>query len=85
MRYILPAARWGGCMGDAALVDYMVGILHDRWQKTPMGITAENVAERYGISREMQARASARLRLSMIAPISVLMLADRGSNFMEPM
>nr|HRL96640.1 acetyl-CoA C-acyltransferase [Comamonas denitrificans] len=30
------------------------GILHDPWQKMHMGITAENVAERYGISRQMQ-------------------------------
>jgi acetyl-CoA C-acetyltransferase len=41
-------------MGDATLVDYMLGILHDPWDKTHMGITAENVAERYGISREAQ-------------------------------
>jgi acetyl-CoA C-acetyltransferase len=29
-------------MGDAALIDYMVGILHDPWEKFHMGITAEN-------------------------------------------
>lgn len=52
--YILPAARWGARMGDSAVVDYMNGILHDPWQKIHMGVTAENVAARYGISREMQ-------------------------------
>lgn len=52
--YILPAARWGARMGDSAVVDYMNGILHDPWQKIHMGVTAENVADRYGITREMQ-------------------------------
>src|SRR6185369_5398779 len=52
--YLLPAGRWGARMGDAQMVDYMVGILHDPWEKFHMGITAENVAARYGISRAMQ-------------------------------
>jgi acetyl-CoA C-acetyltransferase len=52
--YIVPNLRWGARMGDAPLVDYMNGILHDPWQKIHMGITAENVAARYGISRSMQ-------------------------------
>ncbi|MFA7269370.1 MAG: acetyl-CoA C-acyltransferase family protein [Sterolibacterium sp.] len=52
--YILPAARWGARMGDTALVDYMTAILHDPWHRIHMGVTAENVAERYGITREMQ-------------------------------
>ena len=51
---ILAGARWGTRMGDATLVDYMLGILHDPWDKAHMGITAENVAERYHISREAQ-------------------------------
>ncbi len=52
--YFDQAARWGARMGDAKSIDYMLGILHDPWQKMHMGITAENVAERYHISREMQ-------------------------------
>jgi len=52
--YLMQAARWGARMGDTKLLDYMNGILHDPWQKVHMGITAENVAERYGITREMQ-------------------------------
>jgi acetyl-CoA C-acetyltransferase len=52
--YILPAARWGQRMGDGQMVDYMNGILHDPWKRFHMGVTAENVAERYGISRERQ-------------------------------
>lgn len=52
--YILPAMRWGGRLGDGAALDYMNGILHDPWKRLHMGVTAENVASRYGISREAQ-------------------------------
>jgi acetyl-CoA C-acetyltransferase len=52
--YITPAARWGMRMGDTQMVDYMTGILHDPWKRIHMGVTAENVAERYGISRAEQ-------------------------------
>lgn len=52
--FLMPAARWGARMGDTTVVDYMTGILHDPWQKIHMGMTAENVAERYGITRQMQ-------------------------------
>ena len=52
--YFDQAARWGARMGDSKSIDYMLGILHDPWQKMHMGITAENVAERYRISRQMQ-------------------------------
>jgi acetyl-CoA C-acetyltransferase len=52
--YIVPGARWGVRMGDAPLVDYMTGALQDPWQRIHMGVTAENVAERYSITREMQ-------------------------------
>lgn len=52
--YMLPAARWGARMGDSTVVDYMTGILHDPLHRIHMGITAENVAARYGISRQMQ-------------------------------
>jgi acetyl-CoA C-acetyltransferase len=52
--YLATGARWGNRMGDAQMIDYMLGILHDPWQKIHMGVTAENVAARYGITREMQ-------------------------------
>ncbi len=52
--YIMPAARWGARLGDAAMLDYMNGILHDPFGKMHMGVTAENVAASYGITREMQ-------------------------------
>lgn len=46
--------RWGARMGDAKLVDMMVGALHDPFNNVHMGITAENVAKTYNISREKQ-------------------------------
>ena len=52
--FIAPAMRWGARMGDSHFEDYMLGILHDPWKKIHMGVTAENVAKRYGITREMQ-------------------------------
>ncbi|MGH8485324.1 MAG: acetyl-CoA C-acyltransferase, partial [Pseudomonas sp.] len=52
--YLLPQARWGARMGDLKGVDYMLGVLHDPFEGFHMGITAENVAARNGITREMQ-------------------------------
>lgn len=52
--FIMPAMRWGARLGDAQAIDYMNGILHDPWQGIHMGVTAENVAKRYNISREAQ-------------------------------
>ncbi len=52
--YINPSQRWGTRMGDAKLVDMMVGALHDPFHNIHMGVTAENVAAKYGITREMQ-------------------------------
>ncbi|THH38484.1 acetyl-CoA C-acyltransferase [Aliishimia ponticola] len=52
--YAMPAARWGQKMGDVEVVDMMLGALHDPFGHGHMGITAENVAEKYQISREDQ-------------------------------
>ena len=52
--YFMNGARWGGRMGDISATDYMLGILHDPFHRIHMGITAENVAARDGITREMQ-------------------------------
>lgn len=53
--YLLPKARWGHRMGDGKIVDYMVyDGLTDVFNNYHMGITAENVAEQYGITREEQ-------------------------------
>ena len=50
--YILPAQRWGARMGNAAVIDMMAGALHDPFGIGHMGITAENIAADYNISRE---------------------------------
>ena len=52
--YLAPAARWGQKMGDAALIDMMVGALSDPFGNGHMGITAENVSQRYQVSRDEQ-------------------------------
>jgi acetyl-CoA C-acetyltransferase len=52
--YHVPAMRWGARMGDAGMTDILLGTLNDPFHKFHMGITAENVAERYHISREDQ-------------------------------
>ncbi|CAN7356258.1 acetyl-CoA C-acyltransferase family protein [Trinickia sp. LjRoot230] len=52
--YIAPTARFGQRMGDARLVDMMLGALHDPFEAFHMGVTAENVARKYGITRAMQ-------------------------------
>ncbi|HEY9278595.1 MAG TPA: acetyl-CoA C-acyltransferase family protein [Eoetvoesiella sp.] len=52
--YIAPAQRWGARMGDSAMVDMMTGALSDPFDKIHMGVTAENVAQKYAISRAEQ-------------------------------
>jgi acetyl-CoA C-acetyltransferase len=52
--YSVPAMRWGARMNDAKMVDMMVGALSDPFDDCHMGITAENVAKKYGVSREDQ-------------------------------
>ena len=46
--------RWGARMGDAKMTDMMVGALHDPFQNIHMGVTAENIAAKWGISRDEQ-------------------------------
>jgi acetyl-CoA C-acetyltransferase len=52
--YFLPAGRWGQRMGDANVVDAMTGALHDPFGNGHMGVTAENIAAKYGFTREQQ-------------------------------
>lgn len=53
-QYWLPGARWGQRMGDGKLIDAMLGGLSDPFDDCHMGVTAENVAEQWGISRAAQ-------------------------------
>jgi len=52
--YCVPSERWGARMGDAKLMDMMVGALTDPFDTVHMGITAENVANKCGITRDQQ-------------------------------
>ncbi len=52
--YLSTALRWGARMGDNKIVDMMVGALTDPFDTVHMGITAENIAEKWGITREEQ-------------------------------
>jgi len=52
--YLAPAMRWGARMGDTKMLDMMVGALTDPFDTVHMGITAENVAAKWGINREAQ-------------------------------
>ena len=52
--YLMPTLRWGQRMNDGGVVDMMVGALTDPFDTVHMGITAENIAEQWKISREQQ-------------------------------
>jgi acetyl-CoA C-acetyltransferase len=52
--YIVPPGRWGQRMGDFKAIDMMVGALHDPFDVVHMGVTAENVATKWGITRQEQ-------------------------------
>ena len=52
--YWMPNVRWGARMGEAKMVDPVVGGLTDPFHRVHMGITAENLAESHDISREQQ-------------------------------
>lgn len=54
--YLLPALRWGQRMKDSQAVDMMVGALTDPFDQIHMGVTAENIAKKWRISREEQDR-----------------------------
>ena len=53
-QYWLPALRWGQRMNDGVAIDPMTGALSDPFDGCHMGVTAENVATDYHVSREDQ-------------------------------
>lgn len=58
--YLLPTTRWGQKMGNGTIIDSMVNdALTDAFQEYHMGITAENIAEKWSITRKMQDEFSA--------------------------
>jgi acetyl-CoA C-acetyltransferase len=52
--FLLPNERWGARLGDSKVLDMVVGALHDPFGHGHMGITAENIATRYQITRDEQ-------------------------------
>ena len=57
--YLAPAMRWGARMNDTTLTDVMVGALSDPFDDCHMGVTAENVAKKWNVSREAQDKLAA--------------------------
>ena len=86
--YASPSQRWGARMGDVKAIDMMVGALSDPFDGVHMGVTAENVAERFNVTRKDQdelavvshqraAKATAEGRFkSQILPIKVKVKKD---------
>ncbi|HWT53656.1 MAG TPA: acetyl-CoA C-acyltransferase family protein [Rhodocyclaceae bacterium] len=91
--YLMPAARFGARMGNTTLIDMMVGALTDPFSPNHMGITAENIAESWGIGREAQdafalesqrravAAIDAGYFKSQIVPVE--MASKKGSTFFD--
>lgn len=52
--HVVKGARWGTKMGNVEMTDGLIEALSDPFDKVHMGITAENVAERYQVTREAQ-------------------------------
>jgi acetyl-CoA C-acetyltransferase len=52
--YTINTNRFGARMGDTKMIDMMVGALHDPFHTIHMGVTAENIAAKWGITREDQ-------------------------------
>jgi len=52
--YHLPSQRWGQKMGDAKVIDMLIGTLHDPFGHGHMGVTAENIAAKHQITRDEQ-------------------------------
>jgi len=83
--YVVPGARWGTRMGAAQLLDTMI---HDGLECAVnhyhMGVTAENVAERYGITREEQDAFSLESQQKAVAAIQAGRFADEIVPFSIP-
>lgn len=52
--YMSTTSRWGSRLGDVKLIDMVQSALHDPFYNIHMGVTAENIATEWGITREQQ-------------------------------
>lgn len=66
--YVVDSARWGQRMGNGQMIDTMQHDgLTDAFSNDAMGITAENIADQYGISREAQDEFAAASQIKAVA------------------
>lgn len=91
--YLATGARFGNRLGDGRLIDMMLAALHCPMEQCHMGITAENIAQKWGISRQeqdefalqSQQRASTAIRegrfQSQILPIAIK--SRKGTTFFD--
>ena len=75
--YLLPSERWGARLGNTNVVDMVVGALTDPFGNGHMGITAENIAARFGITREDQDAFSAESHRRAAAAIAAGYFKDQ--------
>ncbi len=79
--YWMNGLRWGARLNDTAAVDAMVGALTDPFEETHMGVTAENIARKWDISREAQdALASESHRRALCRPDCAHRTQDQGRH-----
>jgi len=83
--YVMPGARTGLRMGHASLVDSMISDgLWDAFNDYHMGITAENLVEKYGISREEQDAFAAASQQKAAAAIEARRFVDEITPILIP-
>lgn len=75
--FLAPTARWGKKLGDAVLIDALSGALTDPFGNGLMGVTAENVAARYGIDRATQDAAACESHRRAAAAIAAGYFAEQ--------
>ena len=76
-QYWLPALRWGQRMQDGVTIDAMVGALTDPFDSCHMGVTAENVAADYDVSRADQDALAAESHRRAAAAVDAGYFADQ--------
>jgi acetyl-CoA C-acetyltransferase len=76
-QYWLPALRWGQRLSDGAAVDAMVAALTDPFDNVHMGVTADNVAVKYNVSREDQDQFAVESHRRAIAAMKACRFADQ--------
>lgn len=83
--YVMPAARTGQRMGHGKLIDTMIQDgLWDAFNDYHMGITAENLVDKYGISREEQDAFAAASQQKAVAAIEAGRFADEITPILIP-